>query len=139
VASTSSKVYRHPLPRFARKVPLVAQGGAAGKAAVLAAPSTHVGLILLEQKDALEEEIAVLLGMDRPPTMGVALEEIQRRALLDATLYAELKRTFLEMAKVETAVASGTPIRVSRRELLRAQKVAEDVTAELAARLGRTA
>jgi hypothetical protein len=132
VASSSAKTYRHPVPRFARGVPLLAQGGAAGRAAVLTAESTHRGLILLEQKDALEEEIGALLGMEKAPTMGVAMEELSRRKLLDPTVFAELKRAFLEMANVETAVASGHPIRISRQDLERAERVSRDVTAALA-------
>lgn len=133
--SAAARIYRHPVPRFARGVPLVAQGGLVGRAAVLAAETTHRGLLLLEQKDALEEEMAVLLGMDRAPTMAVALDEITKRGLLDAGKLAELRKVFLEMAKVETAVSTGNPIRVTRQALLRAERVSREVCEAMAARV----
>lgn len=126
IASTSAKAYQHPSPRFARGVPLLAQGGAAGRAAVLAAPTTHRGLVLLEQKDALEEQLGALLGIERP-MMSALMEELKRRDVLPAPVYAELRRVLLIMAKVETAVASGSPIRVSREQMLSAEKIAAEV------------
>jgi hypothetical protein len=133
--SIAARPYRHPQPRFARGAPLLAQGGAAGRAAVLVAETTHRGLILLEQKDALEEEIGLLLGMDTPPTMMIAIEEIQRRGLLDPTRLAALRAVFFEMGSAETAVTTGTPLRITQKQLLRAESVGRDVCEAIAERL----
>src|SRR5262249_53309827 len=40
IARASARPYKGPLPRYARPTPMVAQGGAAGHVAVLAAPSS---------------------------------------------------------------------------------------------------
>lgn len=123
--SVSGKTYRHPMPRFARGFPLIGQGGVAGRAAVLAAESTHRGLVLLEQKDALEERISGLLGLERPASINMALEEIARRGLVDGATLAELKKVSQEMSKVETAVSSGVPVKVTRQTLQWAERVGE--------------
>src|SRR5205823_4103910 len=52
--TVASRVYRRRIPSFARPVPLVAQGGAAGRAAMLLAPSTPRALAVIELKSALE-------------------------------------------------------------------------------------
>jgi hypothetical protein len=135
VASTASRRYQPPVPRYARSVPLLLQGGAAGRAAVLAAPSTHRGLVLLEQKDALEEEVGVLLGMDKPPTMNVLVDVLAQKRLVDAVLLAELKTVLLEMARVETAVSAGAPVRTPRSSLDRAERVVREVVAQVTARV----
>lgn len=135
VASSSSRRYQPPVPRYARAVPLLLQGGAAGRAAVLAAPSTHRGLVLLEQKDALEEEVGVLLGMEKPPTMNVLVETLVQRRLIDAPLLGELKTVLLEMARVETAVTAGAPVRTPRSSLDRAERVVREVVAQVTARV----
>src|SRR5450432_20482 len=48
----SSRRYRRSVPRYAVPPPLVAQGGLAGRAAVLAAPSTDPVLLMLELRAA---------------------------------------------------------------------------------------
>lgn len=131
----ASRPYRHPQPRFARAMPLLAQGGVAGRAAVLVAESTHRGLIALEQKDALEEELSLLLGMERRSTLAMLIEEIQKQSLLDASKMSGLKQLVAELAKIEAAVAAGTPIRVSQRQLLRAEEIAREVCVQIGERL----
>jgi hypothetical protein len=61
----AGRTHRPTLPRFVRQVPLVAQGGVAGHAAVLGAPGTSRVLVMLELKSALEEAVATKLGLDR--------------------------------------------------------------------------
>jgi hypothetical protein len=53
VARAAARPYLSPLPRYARPTPLVAQGGVAGRFAMLAAPSSPRSLALLELKSAL--------------------------------------------------------------------------------------
>lgn len=132
--SVSGRVYRPPVPRFARGMPLIGQGGVAGRAAVLAAESTHRGLVLLEQKDAFSERLGVLLGMDRPPHLAVAVDELSKRNWVDGVALVELKKMISEMAKVETAVSSGQPVRVTRQTLEWAEQVSERVLTAVEAR-----
>jgi hypothetical protein len=121
----STRPYRRSAPRYAAAQPLVAQGGVAGRAAVLAAPTTHPALALLEVKSALEEGLA--LRLDLPPNTGpkALLEEIDGRALLAKRSYEELVNIFRELNRAEMAVAAAQPLRVPRGSIERlGQRVA---------------
>jgi hypothetical protein len=122
-AISATRPYRRTAPRYAAGQPLVAQGGVAGRAAVLGAPTTHRALALLELKSALEEGLAQRLGL--PPNTGIAglFEEIERQGRLSGSdlpgapgvpALVELKRIFDELNRAESAVASARPLRVSR-------------------------
>ncbi|HEU4410886.1 MAG TPA: DUF4350 domain-containing protein [Polyangiaceae bacterium] len=137
VAGAAARRYPKPVPRFARPTGLLAQGGLAGRAAALAAPSTHRGLILLEQRHALEEAAGALLGLPRAPTMGPLVDELGRRKLVRPDTLERLKETLLYMAKVETAMAAGTAVVVNRRRLELAEQVGREVLGEAQAALGR--
>lgn len=127
VFAAAARRYQRPAPRIASGAPLVAQGGVAGRAVVLAAPSTHRGLILLEQKTALEERAGALLGLEKTPSMAMLLEELETRNLLDPDTFRQLKRTLLDMAHVETAVLAGSPIRVTNEQLAQAEQLTQRV------------
>jgi hypothetical protein len=131
--SVSGRIYRPPTPRFARGLPLVGQGGVAGRAAVLAAESTHRGLVLLEQKDAFVERLGALLGLDRTPHLSVVVEELARRKLIDGMALIELKKMVAEMTRVETAVSSGQPVRVTRQTLEWVERLGEASLASIEA------
>ncbi len=64
----ATRRYRRALPRYARATPLVAQGGLAGRAAVLAADTTHRALTVLELKAALEESLRERTGIRGDPS-----------------------------------------------------------------------
>ncbi|MCU0657572.1 MAG: DUF4350 domain-containing protein [Polyangiaceae bacterium] len=133
--SVSGRVYRPPTPRFARRQPLVGQGGVAGRAAVLAAEGTHRGLVLLEQRDALCERLGGVLGMERPPHLATVMEELVRRRLLDGAALAEMKRMVSEMGRVESAVSAGQPVRVTRQTLEWTERVATATVGLVEARI----
>jgi hypothetical protein len=61
----AGRVHKATLPQFARPIPVAAQGGVAGHAAVLGAPATSRALVMLELKSALEEAVASKLGLER--------------------------------------------------------------------------
>ncbi len=136
--TVSGRTYRPPTPRFARGQPLIGQGGVAGRAAVLAADSTHRGLVMLEQKDALDGQLSALLGHERPIGLTGAVEELLRRGLLDGSLAAELKKVAFEMTKVETAVGAGQPVRVTRQMLEWVERVGAQGVAMVEKRLRGT-
>ena len=68
-----ARTYKSPLPRYARRIPLIAQGGAAGRFAMLAAPSSARGLVLLELKSALFETVTHRFGLEAEPPPDVLL------------------------------------------------------------------
>ncbi len=101
-AARAGKMHSHATPRFARGVPVVAQGGIAGHAAVLGAPATSRALAILELKSALEEEIATRLGLDRAPPPEQLVARLRAARLLDETGARALLRLLATMARVES-------------------------------------
>lgn len=106
VGNNGARVHRPVAPRFTRPIPLVAQGGVAGHVEVLAARGTSRALAMLELKSALEERFAGLLELDRIPSHGSLLNELERSELLRAGELHELKELFTRLAHIETLVVS---------------------------------
>ncbi len=109
---SSGKVYDRPTPRYAKDTPLVAQGGAAGRAAVLSAPTTHHALVVLELKAAAEEVLRQALRLPRHASAGAILEALKRTGAVDPGSQQRLERLFAEMAAAEKAVVSSESIRL---------------------------
>ena len=125
--TVSSRVYRRRLPSFARPVPLVAQGGTAGRIAVLSAASTPPALAVLELKNALEEGIAHALGLKGRVASGQLIEAVRQKRALDERGVRALKEILLEMANVETLVAAGQSRRVKKADMIRLSRVVFDL------------
>jgi hypothetical protein len=106
VGSRAARTHRPIRPRFTRDVPLVAQGGVAGHAAVIGAAHTSRVLAMLELKSALEDDLCVVLGMDKMPGHEVLLVQLSHRALLDHDDLRTLKRLLLRLSSIETMVLS---------------------------------
>lgn len=104
VGSRAGKLHKPIVPRFVRRVPAVAQGGVAGHAAVIGAPQTSRVLAILELKSALEEQLAVLLGLGKVPPHQELLGHVAERSLLDAEGVRTLSKLLLRMSNVETMV-----------------------------------
>lgn len=104
VGSRAGKLHKPVVPRFVRRVPQVAQGGVAGHAAVIAAPQTSRVLAILELKSALEEQLAVMLGLGKVPPHQELLSAVAERGLLDAEGVRSLSKLLLRMSNVETMV-----------------------------------
>jgi hypothetical protein len=100
----AGRTHRSATPRFMRPVPGVAQGGVAGHAAVLAAPGTRRALALLEMKSALEEDLALRLGLDRVPAPEELAAKAHDAGLLDAEQSRSLVRILGMLARVETSL-----------------------------------
>src|SRR5262249_8742765 len=100
----AGRLHKPIIPRFVRAVPAVAQGGVAGHAAVIAAPQTTRVLAILELKSALEEQLAVLLRMNKVPGHQELLDQVSSKGLLDAEGVHTLRRLLLRMSNVETMV-----------------------------------
>jgi hypothetical protein len=106
VGTRAAKTHKPLQPRFTRDVPLVAQGGVAGHAAVIGAAHTSRVLAMLELKAALEEDLCALLGIDKNPGHEVLLAQASARALLDVEGLRTLKRLLLRLSSIETMVLS---------------------------------
>jgi hypothetical protein len=134
--TVASRIYRRRTPSFARPVPLVAQGGAAGRTAVLTAHTTPRALAVLELKSALEEALAHELGAAGPVPTAALLDDLKRKGALDEGVLRALKGALLEMANLETSVLARQPRQVSRADLLRLSRVVFDVLARVRGRRG---
>jgi len=97
----AGRTHKHATPRFARAVPVVAQGGIAGHAAVLGSPGTSRALAILELKSALEEEIATRLGLERTPPPDQLVARLRAARMLDESGARALSRLLATMARVE--------------------------------------
>jgi hypothetical protein len=106
VGSRAARTHRPVTPRFTREVPLVAQGGVAGHAAVIGANHTSRVLAMLELKSALEDDLCVILGLERMPGHEAILAQISARALMDSEGLRTLKRLLLRLSSIETMVLS---------------------------------
>jgi hypothetical protein len=136
VASTSTRPYRRTTPRFARRTDLVAQGGAAGRAALLAAPTTHRALAVLELKSALEEGLAERLGLPSGVVGTEIIAEIDRQQALSQPSSSLLRGLLAEMQRAEAAVVASEPVRMNTKMVERMHSQVETILQEVAARRG---
>jgi len=134
---SATRRYRRTVPRYARPTPLVAQGGLAGRAAVLSAETTHRALVVLELKAALEEALRDRLALDPLASPADIVKEIDGRDALSRTNSAALGRLFAEMAEAEAKVARTERIRVAAGSVRRMHEAMTAILTELDQRLGR--
>ena len=118
------------MPGLTKTIPLAAQGGLAGHAAVVGRARRSHYLAIIELKSALEEELAVVLGLDRAPGHDGLQALVKTRGLLDSEGRSSLRQLLLRMSEIETMMLSERTYalrRIRDREVL--------VTAETVRRL----
>ena len=118
-----------------RPTSLVAQGGAAGHAAVLVAKETTRVLAMMELKSALEEELSFRLGLDKVPGAERLVLAAESKRLLGSEALAALRRLLLRMGTIETMVLSeraGAMRPVADKEVVEASHTVERILAEAA-------
>jgi hypothetical protein len=109
---SSGKLYDRRSPRYVAETPLVAQGGAAGRAAVLASPSTDNALIVLELKSATEETLRYALRLPPHSGPGAILASLAQTGAIDTRAQAILSGLFAQMAAAEKAIVGSESLRV---------------------------
>lgn len=105
-----ARTYKSPLPRYARRIPLIAQGGAAGRFAMLAAPSSARGLVLLELKSALFETVTHRFGLEAEPSPDVLLRLLA--GVADSAVVEDVRRVLDPMMRVEGQILAGQRPRI---------------------------
>lgn len=124
--SRAGRTHKASPPRFTRPIPLSAQGGVAGHAAVIAAPRTPRILAMLELKSALEEELCAALGVDENPGHEEIITLLTARHWVAPETLAHLRALFLRLAQVETMMLSqrsgATMATVRDRDVLAASR-----------------
>lgn len=125
VSRAAARPYKSPEPRYARATPLVAQGGVAGRFALLAAPSSPPSLALLELKSALFEAVSLRYNLPSEPTFDALASLIKKEGALDEGSYSALKDVLAMMQRVEASVVAGRPTAITRKALKRAWDVVQ--------------
>jgi hypothetical protein len=129
ILRASARPYKSPNPRFARPTPLVAQGGVAGRFALLSAPSSPPSLLLLELKSALVEALGQKLNATVDPSTEGILSAAHRAGALDDFQSAALKEALGTMQKAEASIVAGRPTFVSRKAQEKAASIVHEVLA----------
>jgi hypothetical protein len=130
VGSRAARTYHAATPSFTRPLPLAAQGGAAGHAAVTGGRSAPRALAMYELEKALEEDLALLLGLDRVPAHDVLLARMDAARILDRETLGSLRKLLLRMATIETLlIARRTEAlkRIRNAEVLATARTVHDI------------
>lgn len=104
--SFSSRLYKRSVPRYALAPLLVAQGGLAGRAAVLSAPTTDPALVLLELRSALTEALTHRLGLSRLASPEQILAELGRKPGFDAQRVRGIGEVFRGLSEAQGSILS---------------------------------
>ncbi|HYQ47382.1 MAG TPA: DUF4350 domain-containing protein [Polyangiaceae bacterium] len=113
----SSRRYRRSVPRYALAPLLVAQGGLAGRAAVLSAPTTDPALVLLELRSALAEALAQRLDMSRLASPEQIVAELAKKPLFDATRVREIAELFRALAEGQAPLLARKRLKLDKERL----------------------
>ena len=105
------------MPRYALAPLLVAQGGLAGRAAVLSAPTTDPALVLLELRSALAEALAQRLDMSRLASPEQIVAELAKKPLFDATRVREIAELFRALAEGQAPLLARKRLKLDKERL----------------------
>jgi len=130
-ALRATRLHLKRAPTYARSIPAVAQGGNFGRAAVLAAPTTHRALVVLELKAALEEALVQRLNLPKGSSHDRILESVAEQEALSPSLQHVLKHSLSNMRRAETAVMSSEPVRFSVKQLGELNRQVKEIVASL--------
>jgi hypothetical protein len=129
--SRAGRTHKASMPRFTRPIPLAAQGGVAGHAAVIGGPTTSRLLAMLELKSALEEDLSAAVGLEEAAGHEELVAALRARKWLDPATLEHLRALLLRMANVETMMlsqrAGATMQPVRDREVLAAARDARNI------------
>ena len=113
----SSRRYRRSAPRYALAPLLVAQGGLAGRAAVLTAPTTDPALVLLELRSALSEALAQRVGLSRLASPEQIIAELAKRPLFDAARVRQISELFRALAEGQAPILARKRLKLAHARL----------------------
>lgn len=88
---SGGRLYPRPIPKYATRVPLIAQGGLAGRSAVLSADTTPEALRVLELKAALEAQLRATFAGSPHENFHQLLERAHASGDLSAADSAKLR------------------------------------------------
>jgi hypothetical protein len=143
IGGTAGRTYKVTRPRITRIIPLHTQGGAAGHAAAVGARGVPREKAMIEMGKALEEELALALGLPHVPLGDELVGRLLAAGLFDRASAAPLRKLLSQAAHIETLTGAGraTTLRLGDDDVLAAARVAANARAALysRARTGRAA
>jgi hypothetical protein len=113
----SSRVYHRSVPRYAVPPSLLVQGGLAGRAAVLSAPSTDPALLLFELRSALSEALSLTLGLSRLSSPEQIIEELTRKRRFSAERVAYLAALYRDLSDGQAALLARKRLKMARQRV----------------------
>jgi hypothetical protein len=122
--------YNPNAPGYARVIPALAQGGFAGRFAVLAAPTTDRSLLLLELKQAFEASLRERLGSPNAD-LGSLLDNAASERLLSPAAARQLRRLLDRLAAAELAMLSNRRLQISERGMRALHAQVLEIIAEM--------
>jgi hypothetical protein len=135
---TSGRLYERPAPRYARSEPLVAQGGSAGRAAVLAAPTTPRSLVAVEMLNASLDHLRDRLQLPAHASNQQVLDTIRRTGALDTSTTQRLEQMLSDLMATERAIVRSEHLSVTDVAIRQLQEQIEQVLGTLKPSSGRT-
>ena len=129
-ALAGGQLYSASTPGYSRAVPTTAQGGFAGRFAVLAAATTDRALVLMELKQTLEGSLRQRLNQPNA-SMASLVEGVRQRQLLGPEAAQRLEHLLRRLGAAELAVLSTRPLNVSDRALRALHKGTLDLLSEM--------
>ncbi len=135
--SFSAKLYRRAVPRYALAPLLAAQGGLAGRAAVLAAPTTDPVLPLLELRAALSDALCDRLGLARLSSPDQILSELTKNHLLPPERSPEIAGLFREFSAAQASLLSRKRLKMARDRLSQVSGKVLEILGEIEQRSSR--
>jgi hypothetical protein len=106
-----------------------------GRAAVLAAPTTHPALAVLELKAALLERLEALLAMPAASGESSVVAEVRRREALSPAAQRLLHQLLAAMGTVERALVSSRKAAIAARRVQQMHQNARALIEEAQQRL----
>lgn len=125
------QLYIPALPGYARSLPALAQGGFAGRFAVLAAPSTDRALILLELDRTLRARLEQGFGLPPGASHSALLEAAARRASFGPERVRALGELLTRLSAGKVAVTNARRLSVSDPALDALHQRVLDILAEM--------
>jgi len=107
---SGGRPYLRPNPKYASEVPLVAQGGLAGRSAVLAAETTPEALRVLELKSALEAQLRAGFGRGSNEPFAQLVEHAAKSGDLSPADCARLRSLHSHFQNASETLTRGTSI-----------------------------
>lgn len=127
VAVSAMRAPKRYHPRYVQSTPLVAQGGVAGRAALLGASTTHRVLALLELKSTLEDVVSEAYSLTVPVSVQQVVAAVKDAGVVSDQQMEQLTALMRDISLAETSLVARRPMRVSNKRVEKAAALIRDI------------